>query len=73
MTPEESDYLGGAALARMLGISTMTLWRWERDPELGFPLPTVIRERKYWSRAAVVKWMHGMAVGKVTRRRASGV
>lgn len=29
-------------------ISEMTLWRYERDPELGFPKPIRIKRRKYW-------------------------
>lgn len=29
------------------GVSSMTLWRWTRDPDLNFPQPVVIRRRKY--------------------------
>jgi hypothetical protein len=29
------------------GVTQMTLWRWDRDPTLGFPKPVVIRRRKY--------------------------
>jgi hypothetical protein len=29
------------------GVSAMTLWRWDRDPELNFPKPIRIRGRKY--------------------------
>jgi hypothetical protein len=28
-------------------ITPMTLWRWDRDPDLGFPKPIRIRRRKY--------------------------
>ena len=28
-------------------ISPMTLWRWDRDPDLNFPKPIRIRGRKY--------------------------
>ena len=26
----------------------MTIWRYERDPKLGFPKPLRIKRRKYW-------------------------
>ena len=29
------------------GISAMTLWRWDHDPDLKFPKPKRIRKRKY--------------------------
>jgi len=29
------------------GVSFMTLWRWDKDPDLGFPKPIRIRGRKY--------------------------
>jgi hypothetical protein len=29
------------------GISPMTLWRWDHDPDLDFPKPIRIRGRKY--------------------------
>jgi predicted DNA-binding transcriptional regulator AlpA len=29
------------------GVTPMTLWRWDRDPTLGFPKPIYIRNRKY--------------------------
>lgn len=67
MSKMESEWIGGAQLAAMLGITTMTLWRWERDAKLGFPRPTVIRDRKYWSRADINEWMRAQAVGKASR------
>jgi predicted DNA-binding transcriptional regulator AlpA len=69
MKTPESEWLGGAQLRRMLGITGMTLWRWEKDPELNFPRPTIIRERKYWSRAAINEWMRNAAVSKARRTR----
>jgi hypothetical protein len=39
--------------AELGGITPMALWRWERDPDLNFPPPIVIRKRKFRSRLAV--------------------
>jgi hypothetical protein len=33
-----------------------TLSRWEGDEKLGFPKPTVIRNRRYWREAELVAW-----------------
>jgi len=38
----------GQVRARYGGISDMTLFRWIRDPDLGFPPPTYINDRRYW-------------------------
>jgi len=38
--PEARDYVGG--------ISAMTEWRFERDPDLGWPVPVRIKRRKYY-------------------------
>jgi predicted DNA-binding transcriptional regulator AlpA len=40
-------------VCREFGISAMTLWRWDRDPELGFPPPVKIRKRKFRHRSAI--------------------
>jgi predicted DNA-binding transcriptional regulator AlpA len=30
------------------GCSDMALWRWLKDPDLGFPKPEYIRKRRFW-------------------------
>lgn len=35
----------------------MCLWRWRRDPKLGFPQPTRINGISYTDRNAVDEWM----------------
>lgn len=43
-------------LAGELGINRRTLARWWDDPKLGFPQPTRINNRLYFSRSAVETW-----------------
>jgi predicted DNA-binding transcriptional regulator AlpA len=62
MSKIESGWLGGAQTAAYLGVTTMTIWRWELD----FPAPTIIRGRKYWSRDDIDAWMRRMATGKAS-------
>jgi predicted DNA-binding transcriptional regulator AlpA len=54
-----------------LGVTAMTIWRWERDPKLAFPAATVIHGRKYWSRDDIDAWMRRQATRKATRQRES--
>ena len=35
------------ALARYLGITTMTVWRWQRDADLGFPQPSRVQQFRH--------------------------
>ena len=43
-------------LAAELGINRRTLARWWDDPKLGFPQPTRINNRLYFSRSGVEEW-----------------
>ena len=52
-TATSSGWLSGARLAEYLDVSTMTIFRWQRDETLDFPKPRVINTRKYWQRDAV--------------------
>jgi predicted DNA-binding transcriptional regulator AlpA len=40
-------------VCREFGITLMTLWRWDQDPNLGFPPKVKIRERNHRSRKQV--------------------
>jgi predicted DNA-binding transcriptional regulator AlpA len=64
MTNIETEWLSAAKLTAMLGVTSMTIWRWERNTKLAFPKPTVINDRKYWHRADINAWMRKMVVGK---------
>lgn len=42
-------YLTASQVRERYGdIADMTLWRWLRDPDLGFPQPEYRRRRRYW-------------------------
>ena len=66
MSETESEWLGGARTAAYLGVTAMTIWRWERDPKLAFPPASVIHGRKYWNRNDIDAWMRRMAGSKAT-------
>jgi predicted DNA-binding transcriptional regulator AlpA len=64
---EAPEWLTQAKLAATLGVSTMTLWRWERMERVGFPAPTKINGRKYWKRSDIDEWMRERAVSRANQ------
>lgn len=66
---KENDWLTGPQVARRFGISSMSLWRWARDPRLGFPAPTRVRDRNYWRLADLVEWERQAAAKSARRDR----
>jgi hypothetical protein len=56
--PLDSDvYLDACAVRRRYGgRSDMALWRWARDPDLGFPSPIYIGKYRYWKLADLIAW-----------------
>jgi predicted DNA-binding transcriptional regulator AlpA len=38
------------------GVTSMTLWRWLRDVDLGFPHPMCIGRHRYWRVSDLVEW-----------------
>jgi predicted DNA-binding transcriptional regulator AlpA len=44
----ESRLLPTRQVCRRYNVSDRTINRWERDPDLGFPKPVVINNRKYF-------------------------
>lgn len=67
MSSTEPGFISSTDLANFLGVSGMTLFRWQRDAKLNFPQPAIINHRKYWARTAIDIWMKQMAVGKATK------
>ncbi len=53
---------------RELGISSMTGWRWTRDPNLQFPAAIQIRKRNFRSRRAIEEFKAKMMRAAITQR-----
>jgi predicted DNA-binding transcriptional regulator AlpA len=56
-----NEFLTSRQILDRYKISDMSLWRWLQDPELGFPQPTIIRKRRYWSADAIAQWERSRA------------
>lgn len=48
------ELLPAARVRQRYSVSDMSLWRWPRDPDLGFPQPIYINGRRYWREADLV-------------------
>ena len=61
----DPEWLPDVRAAEHIGLSTMTLWRFDHLPEyahLNFPKPAVINKRKYRRRADLDEWMRSRIV-----------
>src|SRR5215467_10645726 len=54
--PSDLDALMNTARVRAFfgNVSAMTIWRWRKDPELGFPMPVIIRHMPFWVRGEIL-------------------
>ena len=48
LSKHERGLLPGPAVCRRYDVSSMTLYRWQRDPDLKLPRPVQINSRNYW-------------------------
>lgn len=57
MQPVTQDELLPASKVRgRYNVTDMTIYRWERDGRLNFPVPLWINRRRYWRLADLVAW-----------------
>ena len=54
--PESSARLPTGDVAARYSVTTRSIDRWWKDPELAFPQPIYINDRKYWSLAELENW-----------------
>lgn len=63
----DNVYLTGPQVrARYGNVSDMTLWRWLRDPAMGFPKPTYINKRRYWRLSELEGFERSRVLGRTT-------
>ena len=55
-------FLTGPQVCERYSITDMSLWRWLRDPDVGFPQPSLrVKDRRYWLETDLVAWERGRA------------
>jgi predicted DNA-binding transcriptional regulator AlpA len=60
-------WMTGPQLVEYYGVTSMTIWRWWHDPELGFPRPLTVRRRNFWSVSDLRAWERRMALANADR------
>ena len=69
--PDTDIFLDARAVRRRYGgRSEMALWRWIKDPDLGFPAPIYIQQYRYWRLADLLAWERSRPT---TNRSSAGV
>ena len=55
----EERYINRLQLREIIPASDMTVWRWERDPDIAFPAPVKLgaNGRNYWWLPTIRAWM----------------
>jgi predicted DNA-binding transcriptional regulator AlpA len=56
MQVSQQVYLPSSAVRIRYSVSDMTLWRWLRNTELGFPAPLRINGRRFWRLTELEAW-----------------
>ena len=70
---ESDEFVPDPVVWREFGVTSMTLWRWTRDKELGFPPPIRIRNRLFRSRRQLEEFKQRMLRKAIaTRNMAEG-
>jgi predicted DNA-binding transcriptional regulator AlpA len=64
MSDNPDEYLTTADLKRRYNRSSQTFWRWNNDPELGFPKPITIKNRLFYRRSEIEEWERRMAASR---------
>lgn len=57
------ELIPNAKLAKRLGTTTRSLFRWTTQPELNFPRPRLINGRRYFSSAEIEAWQRSRVAG----------
>jgi predicted DNA-binding transcriptional regulator AlpA len=54
----EQRYVSRRELRKLFPVSDMTIWRWQRDPQVAFPVPVKLGRngRNFWWFPAILAW-----------------
>ena len=56
LSPKMAARLPTGAVAARYGVTTRSVDRWWKDPDLNFPQPIIINQRKYWAVTDLEIW-----------------
>jgi predicted DNA-binding transcriptional regulator AlpA len=59
------QYLPARQVWERYGVTSMSLWRWLRDPDLRFPKPMRIGRFRYWRLSDLIAWEWSRSVAEI--------
>jgi hypothetical protein len=62
--PTDGPWLPARKVWGRYGTTDRTLDRWVADPEMNFPQPMLIKNRRYFNEAELTAWERRRAAGK---------
>ena len=71
VTAPPVEFVPDTLVQREFNVTAMCLWRWTRDPSLGFPPVIKIRKQNYRSREALEAFKQRMLSLAITERNKS--
>jgi predicted DNA-binding transcriptional regulator AlpA len=63
MPNQFEEWINNKQTARLLGVTTRTVFSWSADKILNFPSPCRINNRRYFSRAEIEAWRTSRRIG----------
>jgi predicted DNA-binding transcriptional regulator AlpA len=60
-TTDDDRFLPAAQVFARYGVSSMSVYRWLRNPKLGFPKPVYIGRYRFWRLSDLVAWERNRA------------
>jgi hypothetical protein len=64
LSPKIAARLPTGAVAARYGVTTRSIDRWWKDPDLNFPQPIIVNARKYWALTDLEIWERGCVAEK---------
>jgi hypothetical protein len=65
---EPDEFVTDSKVCEEFNITKMTLWRWDRNPAIGFPPPVYINARKFRSRRLVEEFKQNLVRQAIAAR-----
>jgi len=51
-------FMAASEVCERLGVTTMTIHRWMKDPEVNFPRPVQVKRLRFWPEPEIAAWLN---------------
>ena len=67
MPNQFDELIPNAKVAKRLGVTVRTVFKWTAQPDLNFPKPCFVNSRRYFSAAEIDAWQASRKAGAVAQ------